>query len=114
MAENVITSYDSGETVGEILQSSQFAREIVAPVACKTNKTTIEDPKTPLTQLRKQRPNSENTKSKRKKEKQDKLQSIRSQATSPSLRRARSRINFKVVSPPKKPLLHPFVPFYRF
>ncbi|KAG8649667.1 hypothetical protein MANES_08G120800v8 [Manihot esculenta] len=84
------------ETVGEILQSSQFAREIVAPVACKTNKTTIEDPKTPLTQLRKQRPNSENTKSKRKKEKQDKLQSIRSQATSPSLRRARSRINFKV------------------
>uniref|UniRef100_A0A2C9VFM0 Uncharacterized protein n=1 Tax=Manihot esculenta TaxID=3983 RepID=A0A2C9VFM0_MANES len=100
------------ETVGEILQSSQFAREIVAPVACKTNKTTIEDPKTPLTQLRKQRPNSENTKSKRKKEKQDKLQSIRSQATSPSLRRARSRINFKVVSPPKKPLLHPFK-FYR-
>ncbi|KAF2307229.1 hypothetical protein GH714_025604 [Hevea brasiliensis] len=92
-----------GETVGEILQASQFAREIVAAVACKTNKTPPEDPKTPMTQDRKQRPNHENTelKSKRKKEKQNKLQSIRSETTSPSLQRARSRINFKV-SPPKK------------
>lgn len=93
-----------GETVGEILQASQFAREIVAAIACKTKKITPEEgPKTPVTQQRKQRPNPENTelKSKRKKEKQNKLQSIRSETTSPSLQRARSRINFKV-SPPKK------------
>ncbi|KAJ6883512.1 microtubule-binding protein TANGLED-like [Populus alba x Populus x berolinensis] len=92
-----------GETVGEILQASQFAREIVAAVACKTRKSTLEDPKTPLTQRRKQRPHPEDTelKSRRKKEKQTKLQSIRSESGSPCLLRARSRINFKV-SPPKK------------
>ncbi|KAJ6670208.1 MICROTUBULE-BINDING PROTEIN TANGLED-RELATED [Salix viminalis] len=57
-----------GETVGEILQASRFAREIVAAVACKTKKTTIEDPKTPVTQRRKQKPHSEDTglKSRRK------------------------------------------------
>ncbi|KAK1580974.1 hypothetical protein Q3G72_001808 [Acer saccharum] len=97
-----------GETVGEILQASQFAREIVAAVSHKTRKiitntTTLEDPKTPLTQQRKQRPNPENTelRSRRKKEKQAKLQSLRSESDSPSLQRARSRINFKVSSPPK-------------
>ncbi|EEF49829.1 probable microtubule-binding protein TANGLED [Ricinus communis] len=92
-----------GETVGEILQASKFAKEIVEAVACKTKKSTIEDPQTPVTQQRKHRPN-ENTelKSKRKKEKQNKLQSIRLESTSPTLQRARSRINFKVVSPPKK------------
>ncbi|KAJ6928806.1 hypothetical protein NC652_012830 [Populus alba x Populus x berolinensis] len=93
-----------GETMGEILQASQFAREIVAAVCCKTKKLTLEDPKTPLTQQRKQRPHHpEDTelKSKRKKEKQTKLQSIRSELGSPTLQRARSRINFKV-SPPKK------------
>jgi len=92
-----------GETVGEILQASQFAREIVAAVACKTKKSTLEDPKTPVTQQRKQRPHPEDTelKSRRKKEKQTKLQSIRSESDSPCLLRARSRINFKV-SPPKK------------
>jgi microtubule-binding protein TANGLED1 len=92
-----------GETVGEILQASQFAREIVAAVACKTKKSTLEDPKTPVTQQRKQRPHPEDTelKSRRKKEKPTKLQSIRSESDSPCLLRARSRINFKV-SPPKK------------
>ncbi|TXG65521.1 hypothetical protein EZV62_006796 [Acer yangbiense] len=97
-----------GETVGEILQASQFAREIVAAVSHKTRKiitntTTLEDPKTPLTQQRKLRPNPENTelRSRRKKEKQAKLQSLRSESDSPSLQRARSRINFKVSSPPK-------------
>ncbi|KAK0599493.1 hypothetical protein LWI29_005816 [Acer saccharum] len=97
-----------GETVGEILQASQFAREIVAAVSHKTRKiitntTTLEDPKTPLTQQRKQRPNPENTelRSRRKKEKQAKLQSLRSESDPPSLQRARSRINFKVSSPPK-------------
>ncbi|XP_050224539.1 probable microtubule-binding protein TANGLED [Mercurialis annua] len=91
-----------GETLGEILQASQFAKEIVEAVACNTKK---EDPKTPVTRPRKQRPYLENTelKSKRKKEKQNQLQSIRLESSvSPSLQRARSRINFKVVSPPKK------------
>lgn len=91
-----------GETLGEILQATQFAREIVAAVATKTQKTTFEDPKTPVTEKRNQRPNPENTelRIRRRKEKQNKLQSIRSESDSPSLQRARSRINFKV-SPPK-------------
>ncbi|XP_065853341.1 probable microtubule-binding protein TANGLED [Euphorbia lathyris] len=94
-----------GETVGEILQATQFARDIVAAAASKTQKSTNEDPKTPLSQHRKPKLTPENTqlKSKRKKEKQNKLHySPRLESsTSPSLQRARSRINFKV-SPPKK------------
>ncbi|XP_052488081.1 probable microtubule-binding protein TANGLED [Gossypium raimondii] len=43
-----------GETVGEILQANQFARQILAVVDNKT-KNTSEDPKTPLTEHRKQR-----------------------------------------------------------
>lgn len=89
------------ETVGEILQTSQFARDIVASVA---KKTTTEDPKTPMTQQRKQRPHPENTelRARRKKEKVNKSQSNRSDSGSPPvLQRARSRINFKV-SPPNK------------
>lgn len=88
------------ETVGEILQSSQFAREIVASVP---KKTTIEDPKTPMSQQRKQRPPPENTElmARRKREKHNKAQLNRSESRSPVLQRARSRINFKV-SPPKK------------
>lgn len=91
-----------GETVGEILQATQFAREIVAAVATKTKKITIEDPKTPVTEKRNHRPNPENTelRVRRKKEKQNKLQSIRSESDSPKRQRAQSRINFKV-SPPK-------------
>ncbi|OMO99157.1 hypothetical protein COLO4_13475 [Corchorus olitorius] len=94
-----------GETVGEILQASQFAREILSAVDNKTKKKTsvVEDPKTPLTEHKKQRPQpDENTelKARRKREKQNKLQLIRTESGSPSLQRARSRINFKV-SPPK-------------
>ncbi|KAH7543074.1 hypothetical protein FEM48_Zijuj02G0144700 [Ziziphus jujuba var. spinosa] len=92
-----------GETVGEILQASQFAREIVSVVSNKTKKTSSDDPKTPVTEQRKQRPYAEDTelKAKRRKEKQNKLQSIRSESVSPTLQRARSRINFKI-SPPNK------------
>ncbi|GAV63165.1 hypothetical protein CFOL_v3_06685 [Cephalotus follicularis] len=93
-----------GETVGEILQASQFAREIVAAVSKKkTNRITPEDPKTPITQRRKLRPEAENTElvARRKREKQKRQQSSRSESRSPTLQRARSRINFKV-SPPKK------------
>ncbi|KAE8684111.1 Microtubule-binding protein TANGLED [Hibiscus syriacus] len=91
-----------GETVGEILQASQFAKEILAAVDNKVKKTTVEDPKTPLTERKKQKQQPENTelKARRKREKQNKLQLIRTESESPSLRRACSRINFKV-SPPK-------------
>ncbi|OIW17501.1 hypothetical protein TanjilG_22613 [Lupinus angustifolius] len=86
-----------GETLGEILHASQFAREIVSAVA---RKTSTNDPKTPLPQQRssQKKLHSENTelKARRKKEKQIKQQSD----SPPSLQRARSRINFKV-SPPK-------------
>ncbi|PPS04726.1 hypothetical protein GOBAR_AA15916 [Gossypium barbadense] len=90
-----------GETVGEILQANQFARQTLAAVDNKT-KNTSEDPKTPLTEHRKQRTQPENTelRARRKREKQNKLQLIRTESDSPSLQRARSRINFKV-SPPK-------------
>ncbi|CAL0308568.1 unnamed protein product [Lupinus luteus] len=86
-----------GETLGEILQASQFAKEIVSAVARKTSSN---DPKTPLPQQRssQKKLHSENTelKARRKKEKRIKQQSD----SPPSLQRARSRINFKV-SPPK-------------
>ncbi|KAK7269331.1 hypothetical protein RIF29_22056 [Crotalaria pallida] len=86
-----------GETVGEILQASQFAREIVSAVGKKT--TIAEDPKTPLSQRTNQKAQHENTqlKARRKKEKKTKLHYDDSPS---SLQRARSRINFKV-SPPK-------------
>lgn len=92
-----------GETVGEILQASQFAKEIVAAVSNKTKKITLEDPKTPVTQQRKHRPQLEDTelRARRKKEKQNKSHSTRPESNSPTLRRARSRINFKI-SPPNK------------
>ena len=84
-----------GETVGEILQASQFAREIVTAVGKKTPQ---EDPKTPMSQRSNKKAELENTqlRARRKKEKQTKAQND----GSPSLQRARSRINFKV-SPPK-------------
>ncbi|KAL1339743.1 hypothetical protein AAHE18_U061900 [Arachis hypogaea] len=89
-----------GETVGEILQATQFAREIVSVVNNKPFATS-DDPKTPMSQRLNRKLSSfqaENTefKARRKKEKQTKPQ----HENSPSLQRARSRINFKV-SPPK-------------
>lgn len=61
-----------GETLGEILHASQFAREIVSAVGNKT--PSKEDPKTPLSQRPSKKINLENTqlKSRRKKEKQTK------------------------------------------
>ncbi|XP_027349548.1 microtubule-binding protein TANGLED [Abrus precatorius] len=78
-----------GETVGEILQASQFAREIVSAVGKTTNK----EPKTPPPQWSNQKVDPENTqlKARRNKEKQIKLR-----YDSPPPQRARSRINFKV------------------
>ncbi|WJX85418.1 hypothetical protein P8452_67876 [Trifolium repens] len=83
-----------GETVAEILQASQFARQIVS---IDSTKFSTEDPKTPLSQPSNKKADPENTQliAKRRKEKQNKQQ------TDSPLQRARSRINFKV-SPPKK------------
>ncbi|XP_051144290.1 microtubule-binding protein TANGLED [Andrographis paniculata] len=95
-----------GETMGEILQASQFARTIVEAVA----KPAIdEDPKTPATGARKASTvsgNSSGLRGRRKREKQVVLKEIRSESISnpnaepPSLRRAKSRIAFKVSSSP--------------
>lgn len=88
-----------GETVGEILQASQFARTAVeAVVSSKALKPANEDPKTPLTQRSKPRPTLEENPglhARRRKEKQVVLQTIRSDSNAPSLRRAKSKINFK-------------------
>lgn len=90
-----------GETLGEILQASQFARDIVSAVAKKTD---TEDPKTPgppqRTPHKLHNPENTQLKARRKREKQAKLDSAGSESKSPSLGRARSRINFKV-SPQK-------------
>ncbi|WJX80124.1 hypothetical protein P8452_63164 [Trifolium repens] len=87
-----------GETVAEILQASQFARQIVC---VESTKFSTEEPKTPLSQPSNRKADPENTQciAKRRKEKQNK-QLSGSPPPSP-LQRARSRINFKV-SPPKK------------
>ncbi|XP_027114603.2 microtubule-binding protein TANGLED [Coffea arabica] len=89
-----------GETVGEILQASQFARRIVETVASNKPNRPADDPKTPLTHRRRNQmtPNPENSelRIRRKREKQVALQSIRSESDAPSLQRAKSRINFKV------------------
>ncbi|XP_021772953.1 probable microtubule-binding protein TANGLED [Chenopodium quinoa] len=84
-----------GETVAEILESSKVTREIM-------RNSNIDDPKTPVP--RKQRPNSEKTplETRRKREKQHQFRIIRAESSTPSVRRARSRINFRV-SPEKRP-----------
>ncbi|KAL2231164.1 microtubule-binding protein TANGLED [Sesamum indicum] len=91
-----------GETMGEILQASQFARNIVDAVSSKARKPAIDDPKTPLAENRKQRsPTLENSglQARRRREKQVVLQTVRSESNVPSLQRAKSRINFKGSSP---------------
>ncbi|KAK9083947.1 hypothetical protein Scep_030418 [Stephania cephalantha] len=97
-----------GETVGEILQASQFAKEVVAAVAAaaaaaKTKRSAASDvePKTPINERKsKKKASLENTemRSRRKKEKQVMLKLIRSESDPPSIQRARARarINFKV------------------
>ncbi|MCD7446609.1 hypothetical protein HAX54_010801 [Datura stramonium] len=87
-----------GETVAEIKQASQFARDIVEAVGSKGEKTASNDPKTPLTQRQNQKPSPENSelRSRRKREKQVTLQTRRTESDTPSKQRAKSRINFKV------------------
>lgn len=84
-------------TVAEILQASQFTKDIMET-------SNNEDPKTPVTLTRKQmtkNPEKTPLEARRKREKQHKFRIIRAETNTPSLQRARSRINFKV-SPPKR------------
>ncbi|KAG6427295.1 hypothetical protein SASPL_111537 [Salvia splendens] len=83
-----------GETVGEILQATQFARNVVEAVSSKPQKPVDNEPKTPLT---KQKPDLESSSlhARRRREKQVVQQKESNNATS-SLRRAKSKINFKV------------------
>ncbi|KAL4205133.1 hypothetical protein AMTRI_Chr01g135750 [Amborella trichopoda] len=81
-----------GETVGEILQASKFAKQLVDATWVLSNSN---DPKTPVGT--KTKPNNKTRielHTRRKKEKQERGKpEVRG---SPPLRRARSRINFKV------------------
>ncbi|XP_076897726.1 putative microtubule-binding protein TANGLED [Bidens hawaiensis] len=86
-----------GETMGEILQATRFAREIVSATT-----TTATDPKTPVTASRQKsriNPEATNLRARRKREKQI----IRPEPHSPLLQRTKSRINFKVSGSPPKP-----------
>ncbi|CAI9102232.1 OLC1v1000471C1 [Oldenlandia corymbosa var. corymbosa] len=94
-----------GETVGEILQASQFARQIVEAVNTtkpqNNRQQEADDPKTPLTErkrnpLRPTNPENSELRVRRKREKQVALVSIRAESDAPSLQRAKSKINFKV------------------
>ncbi|KAL1549605.1 microtubule-binding protein TANGLED-like [Salvia divinorum] len=87
-----------GETVGEILQATQFARNVVQAVS---SKPANHDPKTPLT---KHKPGLENSSlhARRRKEKQVVQQKESNNSLSSSLRRPKSKINFKV-SPLQNP-----------
>ncbi|XP_047315819.1 microtubule-binding protein TANGLED [Impatiens glandulifera] len=99
------------ETVGEILQASKFARQIVSTVNSTTNKihpsddNSDDNPKTPPSRRQspaRKNPEKTQLRARRKREKQVVLQSIRSDiAGTPTahLQRAKSRINFKSSSP---------------
>ncbi|KAK9735413.1 hypothetical protein RND81_04G204400 [Saponaria officinalis] len=89
-----LTSMLVGETVAEILETAKLTKQIMG-------NSDINDPKTPL--HRKQMPNHEKTpiETRRKREKQHLFRVIQAESSAPSVKRARSRINFKV-SPPKR------------
>ncbi|XP_076937691.1 putative microtubule-binding protein TANGLED [Bidens hawaiensis] len=79
--------------MGEILQATRIAREIVSATT---------DPKTPVPASRQKsrlNPESTNLRARRKREKQI----IRPEPHSPLLQRTKSRINFKVSGSPPKP-----------
>ncbi|KAG8369431.1 hypothetical protein BUALT_Bualt14G0013000 [Buddleja alternifolia] len=75
-----------GETMGEIIQATQFARNIVAAVPITTR---VDDPKTPLTKQNKIQHSEFHAPKKRE-------NVVRSES---SVKCAKSRINFKVSSP---------------
>ncbi|KAI3979732.1 hypothetical protein MKX01_013827 [Papaver californicum] len=86
------------ETIGKIIQASQFALEVIEAVVVTTRKPAAEDPKTPMSRVRISKSHLECTemKARRKKEKQVVLQSVRSELDPPCLHRVQSHINFKV------------------
>ncbi|WOH14370.1 hypothetical protein DCAR_0933889 [Daucus carota subsp. sativus] len=92
------------ETMEEIIQTTQFARDTVAAIAPANRPSSDKDPKTPLSIKQNHRPKLENSvlKARRNREKQTTLPSIRSNADDPYLQRAKTHINFKTISPSKR------------
>ncbi|MQL77528.1 hypothetical protein Taro_009926 [Colocasia esculenta] len=107
-----------GETIAEILQTSQMAKQVVAAATRPTPNipnaraaaaiSASADPKTPVA-LRRRNPATSKVaceitelKARRTKEKQALHRPTRSESGSPPLRRARSRISFKAASPPSR------------
>lgn len=94
-----------GETVLEIVQASQFARDIVAVADGGGNKNR-EPPKTPKPVTRTRKVTAEQTplRARRAREKQSQRGAARAEAcTPPSRGRVRSRIHFKPTSPLGRP-----------
>lgn len=91
------------ETMEEIVQTTQFARDTAVAIA-STNKTTADDFKTPVSIKQSHSPKLENSqlKARRNREKQTTLQSIRFNNDNPPLQPAKSHINFKTSSPLKR------------
>ncbi|KAL6560560.1 hypothetical protein OROGR_004119 [Orobanche gracilis] len=85
-----------GETMGEILRATRFAKNIVDGVSSSSSSMKTDEPKTPMTHNRKPKPNIENSgliqARRRRREKQV---AIRPESDIPSLTRAKSKINFK-------------------
>lgn len=108
------------ETMEEIIQTTQFARDAVVAIA-PTNRTTTHDFKTPVSIKQSHRPKLENSelRARRNREKHTTLQSILFNTDSPCIQPAKSHINSKPciqpansVSPrnklwPKKAVLFP-------
>ncbi|KAL6558031.1 hypothetical protein OROMI_018381 [Orobanche minor] len=79
-----------GETMGEVLRATQFAKNIVEGVSSS------DEPKTPTTQNRKPKPNIENSGlMQARRRRREKQVVTRPDSDIPSLTRAKSKINFK-------------------
>ncbi|KAK1373507.1 putative microtubule-binding protein TANGLED [Heracleum sosnowskyi] len=91
------------ETMEEIIETAQFARDTVASIAL-TNGTTAHDFKTPLSIKQNHWPKLENSelKARRNREKQTTLQSVRLNTNNSRLQPAKSHSNFKASSPLKR------------
>ncbi|GAB2246466.1 hypothetical protein Droror1_Dr00001959 [Drosera rotundifolia] len=91
------------ETLGEILLASKSTREALESISKPYKKPNAEDPKTPMSRPSRHMPNPEYTglEARRKREKQQHVfRIIQADSNTPLLHPAKSRINFKVSSPP--------------
>ncbi|KAL6514851.1 hypothetical protein OROGR_020430 [Orobanche gracilis] len=87
-----------GETIGEVLRATQFAKNIVEGVSSSSSSSTTksDEPKTPTTQNRKPKPNIENSGLMQARMRRREKQVVtRPESDIPSLTQAKSKINFK-------------------